>query len=712
MNKNMNSIELYNIKKTYDGNMPALKIKELIIPLGGILSIMGYSGSGKTTFVNILSLIDVPDMEFLDGEKPKIIFNLNEDNIYTITYSNNKIIAKDNNDLILNEIDIRAKVFGYIFQKPYMHDNFSIKQNIQTPLIIENTQCNEDSLENALEFLNLPKNKKNEYPNNLSGGEAQRASILRGIIKDSKILIADEPTSSLDVVNSKHVLDFLKNKVHTKKNDKVIIWVSHNIHLISSYADNILVLSGGELVHKKVIKNPGEGCENEIASFLSTKNIEQKEKIECSFNKKKLNLLDKAKYVFGYAYKGLFKKNFNPTFDFRIGAVSIIVTLLFLLFIAKVNHSMNTLLTFKLNNPSINNFSVIASGGNNELKKKDVLILKEKFKKDIKSASPVYLAPIDIKDNNSYDEDMMDSEYVAGFRFTTFEKDDPVLKSIIEKDSFLVNKKEALKTISEDNIDALIIQKRVLEELNYKDNQKTLFIRLDNFVKDISTYTINSILPNNVDGILRSELYLKAYFGDNLTKKPSMSHIIVYPRDIKKSIELSYEIAKEDRYSISNFYELKTKIETILDISRIINIFSKTLSFALIFLSVSFIYITLYRSIERKRKEIGVFLANGISRLYFSLFYGTQAFIYFFITTVLSLSLYYFILDGSINSFIVSSSYLKANYGDIAIMKGNLTLPFQDISYIIGSYFIFIHSLFLLMINKFISQEPVDLMRD
>jgi putative ABC transport system ATP-binding protein len=712
MNKNINSIELYNIKKSYDDDIPALKIKKLIIPFSGIVVIMGYSGSGKTTFVNILGLIDVPDMDFEEGKKPKIIFNLSEDEIYTITYYNNKIVARDNKNNILNEVDIRAKIFGYIFQKPYMHDNFTVNQNIQTPLIIENSQCDEKSIEKSLEFLNLSKNKKNEYPDNLSGGEAQRTSILRGIIKNSNILIADEPTSSLDIINSKHILSFLRHQVDTKNKDKIIIWVSHDIHLISRYAKGILVLSGGKLVYEEVRENPGIENEHKISSFLSTKDSLKEEDISFSFSKIKLNIWDKTKYIFGYAYRGLFKKNLNPTFDFKIGATSIIMTLLFLLFIAKINHSMNTLLTFKLNNPSINNFSVIAKGGSNELSKKDVLFIKNKFIKDVKSVSPVYLAPIDIKNNNLDLEDITESDYVAGFRFVTFEKNDPILASILSKDSFLKNKKRALQTVNNDNINALVVQKRVLEELEYDTKQNKLSIRLDTFTKEVNIHTIDSILPNNVDGMLRSELYFKAYFGENITQQPSMSHIIIYPKDIKKSIELSYKISKQGNYSISNFYALKTKIETILDINKMIDIFSKTISFALIFLSIAFIYLTLYRSIERKRKEIGVFLANGISRLYFSLFYATQAFMYFSVTSIISLVVYYFLIDNNINSFLVENSYLKANYGDIGIIKNSLLLPIKEVSYILGTYFIFIHSLFLFMINKFISQKPVDLMKD
>ena len=573
-------------------------------------------------------------------------------------------------------------------------------------------QCDEGNIENALIFLNLPKDKKDEYPDNLSGGEAQRASILRGIVKNSKILIADEPTSSLDAVNSNHTLNFLRNKVTIGGKNEVIIWVSHDIHLISRYANSILILSDGELVHSEAIKNPGIGNESKISSFLSTNSVLKEKDFLFSFSKKKLDIWDKIKYIYGYAYKGLFKKNINPTFDFKIGAISIIMTLLFLLFIAKINHSMNTLLSFKLNNPSINNFSVIANGGSSELSKKDVLFIKEKFKKDIKSASPVYIVPIDIKENKSSLEDITDSDYIAGFRFVTFEKNDPVLDSILRKDTFLKNKKKALEVINKDNTNSLIIQKRILEELGYKNNKNNLNIRLDTLIKDVSVYPIDSILPNNVDGLLRSELYFKAYFGENITQKPSMSHIVIYPKDIKKSIDISYEITKQGEYSISNFYELKTKIETILDINNIINMFSKTISIVLIFLSVSFVYLTLYRSIERKRKEIGVFLANGISRLYFSLFYGTQAFMYFFVTTLLSLVIYYFVIDNGINNLLISSSYLSTNYGDIEIIRSHLPLPFEKVVYIFGAYFIFIHSLFLFMINKFISQEPVNLMRE
>jgi len=713
VNSNKNSIEIYNIKKTYDGNIPALEIKELIIPFGSVVALMGYSGSGKSTFINIISLIDVPDMVFDKENAPKIIFNLSDDR-YVITYKNDKIIAKDSKNKTINEVDIRAKVFGYIFQKHYLHNNFTVEQNIQIPLIIENVQCEKLNIEKSLEFLNLPKSKAYEYPDNLSGGEAQRASILRGVIKDSQILVADEPTSSLDVVNAKHILGSFKNQVKDKGDNKLIIWVTHDIHLIAQYSDNIIVLSGGKIVNDGVVPNPGRGNEDKISSFLNTKDIVEEESSMLEFKKIDLDLMPKAKYVLNYAYKGLFKSKFNPTFDFKIGASSIVMTLLFLLFISKISHSMDALLTFKLNKPSVNNFSVIAKGGSAELDKEDVEFIKNRYKNDIRSASPVYLAPIDIKDNKSQDDlmDITDSDYVAGFRFVTFEKGDPVLETIIKKDSFLKNKESAMSAITGDKTHSLIIQTKVLEELGYDLDQKSLSIRLDTFIQDVEINAIDSILPNNVDGILRSELYFEAYFGENITQKPAMSHIVVYPNDIKESIALSMEITKSGKYSISNFYELKTKIETILDISKVINIFSQTISIALILLSISFVYLTLYRSIEKKRKEIGVFLANGISRMYFSLFYMVQAFIYFSITTIIAIGIYYFVIEAGINNFLITSSYLQANYGDIGEISSNLFLPLETIFYIFGAYFILMHSLFLFMINNFISQKPVELMKE
>ena len=725
-----NYIELSNIKKTYNTEV-ALDVEHLVIPLGGILSVIGYSGSGKSTFVNILSLIDTPDKMYSQEanakKQPKIVFCFNQD-IFTVTYSDSKINIINQNGAPSDPIWLRAHLFGYIFQKHYLHTNFTISQNISIPLILENKKLEEGNISHSLEQVNLQDSTIDKYPDQLSGGQAQRASILRGLVKKSAILIADEPTSSLDISNSHNVLKRLQGQYSADNPHALLVWVTHDIHLITQYADTILVLSGGKVREEKIFPNPKE--ENAISALFAHESLtkeehkqEQNKQKYFSFDKVSLSLLDRIKYIYNYAYKELFYSPLKPTFDFKVGASSIVLTLLFLLFLFKVEHSMDTLLSHKLNHPAINNFSVVTRGGGLELEREDVVVLKDQFKEQIKSASPVYLAPIDIKDNVIEEGllDIIDDEYIGGFRFVTFEKNDPVLISIIEQDSLLQDTTKALSLLQEQptqqeqddtNDHIIIIQKKILEELQYPLDTKQISIRLDNLEQEIDIIVIDSLLPGNVDGIIPSGLYLKAYFGDNLTQKPSMSHIIVYPKDIRNTIALSKEISLVKKFAISNFYELKTKIQTILDISLIIDFFSTIFSISLVLLSISFIYLSLYRSIEKKRKEIGILLANGISKQYFYLFYIAQAWLYFLTTTVISLGVYTLLIAPAIDRFIVTSNYLKENYGTLDSIAPYLSLPFSDLGTVYFCYFVFITSLFTVIIYRFISQKPIELMRE
>ena len=725
-----NYIELFNIKKTYNAEV-ALDVEHLIIPLGGILSVIGYSGSGKSTFVNILSLIDTPDeiysQEANAKKQPKIVFCFNQET-FTVTYNDNKIRIVNQNGANSDPIWLRAHLFGYVFQKHYLHTNFTISQNISIPLILENKKLEEGNISHTLKQVNLQDSTTDKYPDQLSGGQAQRASILRGLVKKSAILVADEPTSSLDIANAHNVLKRLQGQYSTDNPNALLVWVTHDIHLIAKYADTILVLSGGKIKEEKIFPNPKE--ENTISSLFAHEPIakeqhkQEREKQEhFSFNKVSLSLLDRVKYIYNYAYKELFYSPLKPTFDFKVGASSIVLTLLFLLFLFKIEHSMDTLLGHKLNHPAVNNFSVITRGGGLELEREDVAVIKKQFEGQIKSASPVYLAPIDIKDNVIEEGllDIIEDEYIGGFRFVTFEKNDPVLISIIEQDNLLQNKTKALallqgesKNQEQGNIhdNAIIIQKKVLEELQYPLDAKQVSIRLDNLEREIDIIVIDSLLPGNVDGIIPSGLYLRAYFGDNLTQKPSMSHIIVYPKDIRNTIALSKKISLVKKFAISNFYELKTKIQTILDISLTIDFFSTIFSISLVLLSISFIYLSLYRSIEKKRKEIGILLANGISKQYFYLFYIAQAWLYFLVTTTISFGVYILLIAPSIDQFIITSNYLRENYGALENIAPYLSLPVSDLAVVYLCYFIFITSLFTAIIYRFISQKPIELMRE
>lgn len=190
-------IELVNISKSFHKSI--LNDFSLSIFEGDFLVIKGESGVGKTTLLNIIGLIEPFDKGNLLIEGKDISF---------IKPSN---YAKLRNDLI-----------GYVFQMYHLIPSLSVIENISLPTLYGNNKGI-----NVKELLSLFKieDLKNKNIINLSGGEKQRVCLARALIQDPKIILADEPTGSLDSVSSKNVVNHLKN---LNQRGKTIVVVTHS----------------------------------------------------------------------------------------------------------------------------------------------------------------------------------------------------------------------------------------------------------------------------------------------------------------------------------------------------------------------------------------------------------------------------------------------------------------------------------------------------
>jgi len=192
-------IKIKNISKSYINNEELLVLEKnnLDISKGDIVSIMGESGVGKTTLLNIIGGLINPDSGsvFING------LNTND---------------------LLNNIK-RAQVFGYIFQSHYLLPEFNVLDNLVLPQIIAKKTKKESLLKayELLNYLNIEDLALN-YPNQLSLGQSQRISILRAVINNPLILIADEPTGNLDENNSELILDLFV-KLNKRMNQTIII---------------------------------------------------------------------------------------------------------------------------------------------------------------------------------------------------------------------------------------------------------------------------------------------------------------------------------------------------------------------------------------------------------------------------------------------------------------------------------------------------------
>ena len=215
-------IELVNLCKTYKTKnrkkTHALKNISLVFPDNGLIFITGKSGSGKSTLLNLIGGLD----DITSGD---VIINGNN-------------LSKFKVDDFAN---YRSTYVGFIFQDYHILDEFTVKENIELSSDIANKSCD---VEKWLKFVDLD-GYEERYPTELSGGQQQRVAIARALAKDSKIILADEPTGNLDVKTTKQILDILKEISKTR----LVLIVSHNLDDAATYADRIISLDHGSIVH-------------------------------------------------------------------------------------------------------------------------------------------------------------------------------------------------------------------------------------------------------------------------------------------------------------------------------------------------------------------------------------------------------------------------------------------------------------------------------
>ena len=218
-----NFLELKNISKQFniDKKIKVLKNLSYNFNKGKMYSLMGPSGSGKSTLLNLISLIDRPSLG-------SIKFN---DKL--VNFSNNK-----NNDIF------RAKNIGIVYQQNNLLADFTALENVYLAnLSINNDKDSAITKAKALLKKIGLSNRLNHFPSQLSGGECQRVAIARAIINDPEIILADEPTGSLDLNTAKEIFEILNNQ---KKPDRLIIFATHN-RFFADKADCLLEITDGSV---------------------------------------------------------------------------------------------------------------------------------------------------------------------------------------------------------------------------------------------------------------------------------------------------------------------------------------------------------------------------------------------------------------------------------------------------------------------------------
>ena len=217
-------LDIKNLNKNFDHNnkrIEVLKNLNFSLKKGELIALTGPSGSGKSTLLNLLSLIDNPTAGSIEINSNKI-------------KSNNKV----ENDLI------RAKKIGIIYQDKNLLSDFTALENVYLPnLLISNDR--QKSMELAKKLIKKVgmSVRINHFPNELSGGENQRIAIARALINNPDIILADEPTGSLDSDNAKLIFKILFNLINK---NRIIIFATHNRYF-ANMADCKITMNNGNM---------------------------------------------------------------------------------------------------------------------------------------------------------------------------------------------------------------------------------------------------------------------------------------------------------------------------------------------------------------------------------------------------------------------------------------------------------------------------------
>ena len=218
-----NFIQLININKSFN-TLKKIKVLNKIsykFKKGKIYSLMGPSGSGKSTLLNLLSLIDRPSTGSIIIDNEQIDF-----------------MESDKNDIL------RANKIGIIYQQDNLLPDFTALENVY----LASLACGNEkklSLSKARDLLKNVGlfNRLDHYPSELSGGEKQRVSIARALINNPQIILADEPTGSLDLETAKEIFNILKKQINS---NRLIIFATHN-RFFANKSDCLLEMIDGNI---------------------------------------------------------------------------------------------------------------------------------------------------------------------------------------------------------------------------------------------------------------------------------------------------------------------------------------------------------------------------------------------------------------------------------------------------------------------------------
>lgn len=220
----MEFLKVENLYKVYgkrENQVTALDGVSLTIEKGEFTAIIGSSGSGKSTLLHIIAGVDVPTSGkvYLNGQD---------------------VYAQNNEKLAI----FRRRQVGLIYQFHNLIPTLNVVENMTLPILMDKRKVNKERLKDLLNLLGL-EGRKNHLPNQLSGGQQQRVAIGRALMNAPQVMLADEPTGSLDSRNGHEIIKLLKES--NKKYGQTLLLVTHDEN-IALQADRIIGISDGKVV--------------------------------------------------------------------------------------------------------------------------------------------------------------------------------------------------------------------------------------------------------------------------------------------------------------------------------------------------------------------------------------------------------------------------------------------------------------------------------
>src|ERR1051326_1422528 len=220
---------LDNVEKYY-GNVCVLKDISCEIPTDGLVVLMGPSGSGKSTLLRLLSLLETPD-------RGNVRLKLNGQE-----FESQKMIRP-------------WPQVTCVFQKQFLWPHLTLHENIALPLLTARVPHANNKVKAVIDLFDMS-SFVDRYPNEVSGGQAQRAALARALVLDPKLILIDEPHSGLDLAQQKILNDYL---IKLRQSGVALIIVTHSLEFALRYADRVVVVEDGtikDIGDKRIFHTP------------------------------------------------------------------------------------------------------------------------------------------------------------------------------------------------------------------------------------------------------------------------------------------------------------------------------------------------------------------------------------------------------------------------------------------------------------------------